>query len=145
MTVPTFLPSAHARDLREREREEMNEPNLPLDEAAKTTLFHAQNVLHCKQSWKELKTRSGKRREISQKTSTRRAKRVFSLEESNHVERTYEEVKRDDVLSTMLREARESRPPFVLTAKIPKERSVFFGSSLNCSRTGEISTKKGVL
>jgi hypothetical protein len=29
-------------------------------------------------------------------------------------------VKRDAVLSNMLREARESRPPFVLTAKIPK-------------------------
>ena len=55
----------------------------------------------------------------------------LKLEESiNHVERTYEEVKRDAVLSNMLREARESRPPFVLTAKIPKERSAFFGSSL---------------
>ena len=130
--------SSHPRQAkghaRETEREEMNESHPPLDEAAKTALFHAQNaVLHCKQSWKELKDALGKTtRNIAENVDSKACEACFlKLEESiNHVERTYEEVKRDDVLSTMLREARESRPPFVLTAKIPKERSVFFGSSL---------------
>ena len=112
----------------------MNESHPPLDEAARTALLHAQNaVLHCKQSWKELKDALGKTtRNIAENVDSKACEMHFlKLEESiNHVERTYEEVKRDAVLSNMLREARESRPPFVLTAKIPKERSAFFGSSL---------------
>ena len=83
----------------------MNESHPPLDEAAKTALFHAQNaVLHCKQSWKELTDALGKTtRNIAENVDSKACEMHFlKLEESiNHVERTYEEVKRDAVLSNM--------------------------------------------
>jgi len=121
-----------------------NEMPSLFDEAAKTNLFHARNaVAHCKLAWKEYSEVLGNARNIafpgkeseegtttvfdSKRCEVAREKLQASIE---HVERTYEEVKRDTFLEPLLREARKSRPPHALSPKEVKERSVFFGASL---------------
>ena len=121
-----------------------NEMPLLFDEAAKTNLFHARNaVAHCKLAWKEYSEVLGNARNIafpgkeseegtttvfdSKRCEAAREKLQASIE---HVERTYEEVKKDTFLEPLLREARKSRPPHALSPKEVKERSVFFGASL---------------
>jgi hypothetical protein len=127
-----------------------NEMPPAFDEAAKTNLFHARNaVAHCKLAWKEYSEvlgnarniafpHSGKKKESEEGTTTTTvfdSKRCEAAREKlqasiEHIERTYEEVKRDVFLEPLLREARKSRPPHALSPKEVKERSVFFGASL---------------
>jgi hypothetical protein len=124
-----------------------NEMPPAFDEAAKTNLFHARNaVAHCKLAWKEYSEvlgnarniafpHSGKESEEGTTTTVFDSKRCEAAREKlqasiEHIERTYEEVKRDVFLEPLLREARKSRPPHALSPKEVKERSVFFGASL---------------
>ncbi len=107
----------------------MNDPPV-FDAAAQTKLSHARNaVLHCKESWKELKASLG-RNIVENIDSSQSAELFQKLAESiNHIERTYEEVKKDKFLQPIAMEVRRQRPPHA-QPKIAKERSNFFGSTL---------------
>jgi len=108
-----------------------NDPPPPVfDAAARTKLSHARNaVLHCKASWKELKASLG-RNIVDTIDSSQSAELFQKLAESiDHMERTYEEVKKDQFLRPIAVDVRRQRPPHA-QPKIAKERSNFFGSTL---------------
>lgn len=108
-----------------------NDPPPPVfDAAARTKLSHARNaVLHCKASWKELKASLG-RNIVDTIDSSQSAELFQKLAESiDHMERTYEEVKKDQFLRPIAVDVRRERPPHA-QPKIAKERSNFFGSTL---------------